>query len=56
MDRGSSHTEDEDEEGARHDGILFRTADLRYLENPNGAQGGDIILDIGKIRELLHEQ
>ena len=54
MDRGSSDTEDEDEGGARHNGILFRTADPRYLENPKDPQRGDTILDIGKIRELLH--
>ena len=50
----SSDSEDEDEGGARHNGILFRTADPRYLENPKDPQGGDTILDIGKIRELLH--
>ena len=51
--RGSSDTEDDDDERAGHVGILFRTADPRYTVNPDDPQGGDTLLDIGKIRELL---
>ena len=51
--RGSSDTDDDDDEGAEHVGILFRTADPRYTGIPNNPQGGDTLLDVGKIRELL---
>ena len=43
----------EDDEGVEHVGILFRMADPRYTGNPNDPQGGDSLLDIGKIREVL---
>ena len=51
--RGSSDSGDDGDEGAEHVSILFRTADPRYTGNPNDPQGGDSLLDIGKVRELL---